>query len=74
VAGAIAEQQRHTPALLQAVSAVDDRVVWVSGHDATSAWEWSSASFTRRQQVLDEALNALCRRHRRTDADGNSTR
>ena len=35
VVGAITEQQSHTTALLQAVSAVDDRVVWVSGHQAT---------------------------------------
>jgi photosystem II stability/assembly factor-like uncharacterized protein len=33
----LAEQQSHTTALLQAVSAVDDRVVWVSGHRATWA-------------------------------------
>lgn len=31
----LAEQQSHTTALLQAVSAVNDRVVWVSGHRAT---------------------------------------
>src|SRR6185436_18825224 len=35
LAGTIAEQQSHTTALLQAVSAVDDRVVWVAGHRAT---------------------------------------
>lgn len=35
VVGTITEQQSHTTALLQAVSAVDDRVVWVSGHRAT---------------------------------------
>jgi photosystem II stability/assembly factor-like uncharacterized protein len=35
VAGTITEQQSHTAALLQAVSAVDDSVVWVSGHQAT---------------------------------------
>ena len=35
VAGTIAEQQSHTTALLQAVSAVDERVVWVAGHRAT---------------------------------------
>jgi photosystem II stability/assembly factor-like uncharacterized protein len=35
VAGTITEQQSHTTALLQAVSAVDDRVVWVAGHRAT---------------------------------------
>src|ERR1044071_9459902 len=34
-AGAITEQQSHTTALLQAVSAVDDSVVWVAGHGAT---------------------------------------
>ena len=34
-AGTIAEQQSGTTALLQAVSAVDDRVVWVAGHRAT---------------------------------------
>ncbi|HXE85159.1 MAG TPA: hypothetical protein VN513_17670 [Gemmatimonadales bacterium] len=32
-----AEQQSHTTALLQAVSAVNDNVVWVSGHHATWA-------------------------------------
>ena len=31
------EQESHTTALLQAVSAVDDSVVWVSGHRATWA-------------------------------------
>lgn len=36
VAGVL-EQQSHTTALLQAVSAVDDSVVWVSGHRATWA-------------------------------------
>lgn len=35
VVGTITEQESHTTALLQAVSAVDDRVVWVSGHRAT---------------------------------------
>jgi len=35
VVGTITEQQSHTAALLQAVSAVDDSVVWVSGHQAT---------------------------------------
>ncbi|HEY6223757.1 MAG TPA: hypothetical protein VIW26_08230, partial [Gemmatimonadales bacterium] len=35
LAGAITEQQSHTTALLQAVSAVDDSVVWVAGHRAT---------------------------------------
>ena len=35
VAGTITEQQSHTTALLQAVSAVDERVVWVAGHRAT---------------------------------------
>src|SRR6266480_4522293 len=35
VVGTITEQQSHTTALLQAVSAVDDSVVWVSGHHAT---------------------------------------
>ncbi len=35
VVGTITEQQSHTTALLQAVSAVDDSVVWVSGHQAT---------------------------------------
>src|SRR2546426_10956166 len=35
VVDTIAEQQSHTTALLQAVSAVDDSVVWVSGHQAT---------------------------------------
>ncbi|HKP75803.1 MAG TPA: hypothetical protein VJT67_09700, partial [Longimicrobiaceae bacterium] len=33
--GTIAEQQSHTTALLQAVSAVDERVVWIAGHRAT---------------------------------------
>lgn len=37
VAGMITEQQSHTTALLQAVSAVDERVVWVAGHRATWA-------------------------------------
>src|SRR6266568_1496847 len=35
VVGTITEQQSHTTALLQAVSAVDDSVVWVAGHQAT---------------------------------------
>src|SRR5258705_4728809 len=35
VVGTITEQESHTTALLQAVSAVDDSVVWVSGHQAT---------------------------------------
>ncbi|HWC74260.1 MAG TPA: hypothetical protein VG454_10030 [Gemmatimonadales bacterium] len=35
VVGTITEQQSHTTALLQAVSVVDDSVVWVSGHRAT---------------------------------------
>ena len=35
VVGAITEQLSHTAALLQAVSAVNDSVVWVSGHRAT---------------------------------------
>ena len=33
--GTLAEQESHTTALLQAVSAVNDSVVWVSGHRAT---------------------------------------
>jgi photosystem II stability/assembly factor-like uncharacterized protein len=33
--GTITEQESHTTALLQAVSAVDDSVIWVSGHKAT---------------------------------------
>ena len=33
--GIITAQESHTTALLQAVSAVDDSVVWVSGHQAT---------------------------------------
>ena len=33
--GAITEQESHTSALMQAVSAVNDSVVWVSGHRAT---------------------------------------
>lgn len=33
--GTIAEQESHTTSLLQAVSVVDDSVVWVSGHRAT---------------------------------------
>jgi photosystem II stability/assembly factor-like uncharacterized protein len=35
VEGTITEQESHTTALLQAVRAVDDTVVWVSGHRAT---------------------------------------
>ncbi len=35
VVGTMTEQESHTTALLQAVSAVDDSVVWVSGHQAT---------------------------------------
>src|ERR1044071_1702117 len=31
------EQESHTTALLQAVSAVDDSVIWASGHRATWA-------------------------------------
>ncbi len=34
VVGTITEQESHTMALLQAVSAVDDSVVWASGHQA----------------------------------------
>ncbi len=37
VTGSITEQDSHTTALLQAVSAVNDSVVWVSGHRATWA-------------------------------------
>ena len=37
VAVTITEEQSRTTALLQAVSAVDDRVVWVAGHHATWA-------------------------------------
>lgn len=33
--GTVTEQESHTTALLQAVSAVNDSVVWVSGHRAT---------------------------------------
>ena len=33
--GTVTEQDSHTTALLQAVRAVDDTVVWVSGHHAT---------------------------------------
>lgn len=35
--GTITEQLSHTTALLQAVSTVDERVVWVAGHRATWA-------------------------------------
>src|SRR3712207_3275039 len=35
VVGTITEQQSHATALLQAVSAVDESVVWVAGHRAT---------------------------------------
>lgn len=35
VVGILSEQESHTTALLQAVSAVDDSVIWVSGHRAT---------------------------------------
>lgn len=35
VVGTITKQESHTTALLQAVRAVDDTVVWVSGHRAT---------------------------------------
>lgn len=34
-AGTITEQDSHTTVLLQAVRAVDDTIVWVSGHHAT---------------------------------------
>lgn len=34
-AGTLTEQESHTTVLLQAVRAVDDTVVWVSGHHAT---------------------------------------
>ena len=37
VAPTLVEQESHTTALLQAVSAVNDSVVWVSGHRATWA-------------------------------------
>ena len=33
--GTLAEQESHTTALLQAVSAVNDSVAWVAGHSAT---------------------------------------
>lgn len=35
VIASVTEQESHTTALLQAVSALDDSVVWVSGHKAT---------------------------------------
>jgi len=44
VVGTITEQQSHTTALLQAVSAVDDSVVWVSGHQAAGSGPWTAAA------------------------------
>ena len=44
VDGTITEQQSHTTALLQAVSAVDDSVVWVSGHQAPGSGPLTAAA------------------------------
>ena len=57
--GTIAEQQSHTMALLQAVSAVDDSIVWVSGHHATWARSvdggrtWVSGAMTGPDSALE---------------------
>lgn len=59
MAGTITEQQSGTTALLQAVSAVDDRVVWVSGHRATWARTidggrtWEAGALTGPDSVLE---------------------
>ena len=53
------EQQSHTTALLQAVSAVDENVVWVSGHRAT--WSrtvdggrtWQTGAMTGADSTLE---------------------
>lgn len=57
--GTITEQQSGTTALLQAVSAVDDRVVWVAGHRATwvrttdGGRTWASGALTGPDSTLE---------------------
>ncbi len=68
VAGTITEQQSGTTVLLQAVSAVDDHVVWVSGHHATwvrtvdGGRTWTSGAMTGPDSTLEfrdvEAVSA----------------
>ena len=68
VDGTITEQQSHTTVLLQAVSAVDDSVVWVSGHHATwvrtvdGGRTWVPGAMTGPDSALEfrdvEAVNA----------------
>lgn len=59
VVGTITEQQSHTTALLQAVSAVDDNVVWVAGHRATwvrtvdGGRTWVSGAMTGPDSTLE---------------------
>src|SRR5438445_5731956 len=59
VVGITTEQQSHTTALLQAVSAVDDSIVWVSGHHATWARSvdggrtWVSGAMTGPDSALE---------------------
>src|ERR1043166_7786982 len=62
--GTITEQQSHTTALLQAVSAVDDSVVWVAGHQATWARTvdggrtWAPGAMTGLDSALDHRRRA----------------
>ncbi|HXI95259.1 MAG TPA: hypothetical protein VNG04_03975 [Candidatus Acidoferrum sp.] len=68
LAGTITDQQSHTTALLQAVSAVDDSVVWISGHHATwvrtvdGGRTWVSGAMTGPDSALEfrdvEAVSA----------------
>jgi photosystem II stability/assembly factor-like uncharacterized protein len=59
LAATIAEQQSHTTALLQAVSAVDERVVWVAGHRATwvrtvdGGRTWTAGAMTGADSALE---------------------
>ena len=56
--GSVTEQESHTTALLQAVSAVDDSVIWVSGHRATwvrtvdGGRTWVAGAMTGRDSTL----------------------
>ncbi|MGH7604552.1 MAG: WD40/YVTN/BNR-like repeat-containing protein [Gemmatimonadaceae bacterium] len=57
--GIVTEEQSHTTALLQAVSTVDDSVVWVSGHHATwvrtvdSGRTWVAGAMTGADSALE---------------------
>ncbi len=59
VPGTLIEEQSHTTALLQAVSTVDDSVVWVSGHRATwvstvdGGRTWISGAMTGADSALE---------------------